>query len=617
MSRLILIPLAIILLLVVAAGILVPLLLDEEKVLAIASAQLQEQTGATLTVGGDTSLSLFPVLGISLADASLTLPGEEEAAVHTRALSIGVQMMPLLSGNVQIDSIRVDGLTAKLVSAEQPPGVDTSKMNDRELDAFYKARRQAITQAGDAAGAEVALAVPLALNVAQLIVTDARIESIDATTDESTVIELIKFEASSLNLEEKPIPIAAQVRMPGEQVIELDMEGVIRINQETQQLSLDDLQVQIRGATAQPLNATISGKIDTPRQIADLQLKLELGPTRGAGTLRYASFESPQVDTVLQLNLLDPALLALAGPDAAAQAQSEAAPASGDEPLPLDVIRLIDTKAQLSVEQAVFDAHTVTDVLIKLRALDGVVKVSTFTGELHGGKLDLTATFNGKHNSARLVSAGTLTQLNIASALAAMESEPLFTGAASLDWKINGQGRTTNELIQGLKGPIKLTTIQPVLKGMSVEKMLCQAVALVNQEALTATFPADTSFKTLGADLQLNDGKLQISPLSAELAQVKLSGSGNLDLLSQDFKTTFKARLTPELEQLDRACRVSKRLTAIDWPVTCKGNTSEDPAKWCGVDTEDIITDLTKNEAKRAVEKEASKLLNKFFNKGD
>ena len=145
MSRLILIPLAIILLLVVAAGILVPLLLDEEKVLAIASAQLHEQTGATLTVGGDTSLSLFPVLGISLAGCQPgTLPGEEEAAVHTRALSIGVQMMPLLSGNVQIDSIRVDGLTAKLVSAEQPPGVDTSKMNDRELDAFYAARRQAM-----------------------------------------------------------------------------------------------------------------------------------------------------------------------------------------------------------------------------------------------------------------------------------------------------------------------------------------------------------------------------------------------------------------------------------------------------------------------------------------
>ena len=33
----------------------------------------------------------------------------------------------------------------------------------------------------------------------------------------------------------------------------------------------------------------------------------------GSGSLRYASFESPQIDTSLQLNLLDPTLFALAG----------------------------------------------------------------------------------------------------------------------------------------------------------------------------------------------------------------------------------------------------------------------------------------------------------------
>ena len=37
--------------------------------------------------------------------------------------------------------------------------------------------------------------------------------------------------------------------------------------------------------------------------------------------------------------------------------------------------------------------------------------------------------------------------------------------------------------------------------------MLCQAVALTNQEQLTASFPASTAFTTLGADIQLPDGK--------------------------------------------------------------------------------------------------------------
>lgn len=613
MSRFILIPFALLLLLLVAAAVLLPLLLDEKKLLEIASAQLQERTGATLTVEGETSLSLFPVLGISLGDAALTMPGEQESSLQVRALSIGVQMMPLLSGKVEIDSIRLDGLAARIISPPQPPGVDTSKMNDQELDAFYVARRRAMSQAGESAGAEAVLAVPLALNVQQLTITDSRVEIVDAATGESSITELDRVEASGLNLEEQGIPLSMQLRLPGEQPLELEMKGNIRINQQTQILTVDTMTAQVTGATAEKIEAKVTGTVDLSRQLADLQLRFDLGPTKGNGSLRYAGFESPQIDTVLQLNLLDPALLALAGPEAATAAQTEAQPASGDEPLPLDAIRNIDTRAALSVERAVFDAHTVSDVQIKLRAVDGVIAINTFTGNLHGGKLDLTASFNGKHNTASLVTAGSLTGLDIATALTAMESEPLLTGGASLDWELNGKGRTSNELITALSGPITLGTAQPVLQGMSVEHMLCQAVALVNQEALTTTFPADTRFTTLGADLKLGDGKLQLSPLSADLPQIKLTGTGALDLLTLDFKTTFKARLSPELEQLDKACRVSKRLVAIDWPVKCKGNISEDPAKWCGVDTGEIIEDLAKHEAQKTIEKKAGKLLDKLF----
>ena len=128
MPRFILIPAAIFIVLLLAALILAPLLLDEEKVLEIAATQLKEQTGATLTVDGETSLSLFPVLGISLEEASLAMPGEQQPGITVGALSIGVQMMPLLSGSVEIDSISVDGLKAsssKSCSYSQATAVGT------------------------------------------------------------------------------------------------------------------------------------------------------------------------------------------------------------------------------------------------------------------------------------------------------------------------------------------------------------------------------------------------------------------------------------------------------------------------------------------------------------
>ena len=105
-----------------------------------------------------------------------------------------------------------------------------------------------------------------------------------------------------------------------------------------------------------------------------------------------------------------------------------------------------------------------------------------------------------------------------------------------------------------------------------------------------------------------------MKPLRAELSQVKLKGEGAMDLLKQDFSATFTARLSPGLAKLDPACRVNERITAIGWPVNCKGSITGDPAGWCGVDSQKIIADLAVGEVQRKFEKEAGKYLDKFLN---
>jgi AsmA protein len=601
--------------LLVAAAVLVPIFLDKDKVLELAATTLHEETGATLTVDGETELSIFPSIGVSMAGASITMPGKQQPDLQARFLEIGVQLMPLFSGRVEIDTISLDGLDLRIEPAPPEESTDTSQMNDVQLDEFYAKRRRAMEETGEAVGAEAALAVPLALNVQHLIITDSRVTMIDPVADQATVVEIVRMESTGLNLDGLPIPLALEIRLPGEQPLAINMQGKVRVNQETQIATVDAFNVELSGATPEPLQLKTSGTVDLSRQVADLQLALELGKTRGDGTLRYANFESPQIDTRLKLNLLDPALLVLAGPEAAAEADNETTGASGDEPLPLDALRLIDTRADLTVAKAVFGAHTIENMHTNLRAADGVVQVNTLTGTLHGGELDVKATFNAKHNTAKLNTTGGMQGLDIATAMVALKSEPVLSGNANLNWQLNSKGRTVNELTQAMTGPIKLTTEQVVLQKMSIEHLLCQAVALTNQERLTATFPTTSSFKTLGADIQLSDGKARLNPLRAELPQIGLNGTGTFDLLSQDFKASVKASLSPELEQLDRACRVSKRLTGIDWPVNCKGSVSEGSEVSCKVDTEEIIQDMAKQEAGRQIQKEAGKLMDKFFKK--
>jgi len=613
MRRALLYLLLIPLLLILLAVVLVPLLVDKEQVLALARDAVREQTGADLSIGGEASLSVFPTIGLALEEVDLVLPDERQPALNISSLVIGVRPWPLLGGRVLIDTLALDEVTARLpAAADAQEKVDSARLSDAELDAFYARRRE--QRASDAAAqAGAALAVPLALEVRSLSVSRARLRRPDASGAEADIAVIETLQAGDLNLAGRPISLQLALRLPGKRPVELALTGRLGFDQSTQLLDIDELDIEARGATRETLTARLSGSADIGLRVADLKLKMAHADMQGDGRLRYAEFESPTIDAHLHLNRLDPALLVLAGPEAATEGAAEPA-GDGDEPLPLDALRDIDTRAELSIDQAMVGNHPIQGLQAKLRAQDGVVQLESLTGALHGGQLAAQATFDGSHNTATLASRGELRGMALFSALQAAGIEPVLSGTASLDWDLRARGGTRNELLAGLTGPVRLTTGQAVLENIAIERMLCEAVALTNQEALTAEFPASTTFQALQADISLAGGKAHLAPLKAELEHLGLEGKGDYELATGEFDLTLNGRLSPELETVDRACRVSKRLTAIDWPVTCAGSVHGDPDKWCRVDTKDILEDLGRNELQRKVEKKAGKLLDKLFN---
>jgi len=597
-------------LLLLVAALLLRLILDEEKVLEMAAGALKEQTGATLAVEGESAISLFPTLGVDLREANLALPGEKSPSLHARSLVIGVQLLPLISRRIAIDTIGLDGLLIRIQRAEPEDRLDTSGLSNEQLDAFYRERREALEQrAADTAGE--ALTVPLDLYVERLTVTDARIETAGPGADESSVVEVEKLQAFGLNLAARPVPVELRLRLPGDNPVKLRLDGTLAMDQAAQRATVDKLHLRVEGATAEPLELRARGEVDVSRQIADLALELTLGEMRGDGQMRYASFESPQIDASLQLNLFDPVLLALAGPQAAAGPGRPEA--GGDRPLPLDAIRAVDSRAELAIERALFGVHSITNLAVAVRARDGLVTVQPAAGTLYDGTIDLQATFDGRYNTAKLATSGSVEDVDVAAALSAMETGVMLTGTARGEWQLTSAGRTAEELVTGLTGPINANVDQAVLEDLGVEKMLCEAVALVNRDRMRAELPDSSQFRDLSMTITLGEGEARLKPLRAELPHLSLSGNGRLDLASKAFKSEFKARLSPGLGELDPACEVSKRLTSIDWPVECKGQITGDPGEWCAVDTEEIIEDLAKYEVQRKVEKKAGKLLDKLF----
>ncbi len=610
MPRILLYLIGIPLLLVVAAVLLLPMLLDEDKLVELATDTIEQRSGARLDVRGTAGLSLFPRLALRLTDTGLQLPGEGQPEVSVRELSVEVFLRPLLSREVVIKGLELDGLVLTLPARENDPGADLANLSDAQLDAFYAARRKALREAAEN-GAGAVLGAPLALNVASLRLTDARIILQQPAGAEPVVLELPALMATDLNLDGKPASLRLQLRVPGDQELTLDLATLFSASADSQVLTLQELEAGLSGATAAPITLRASGSVRLDQQLADLEVELESGPTVGSGTVRYASLESPQVDATLSLNLLDPALLLLAGPEAATSADSAAT--DGDAPLPLDALRLADTRADLRIERAVFGAHTVEDLRLRLRAVEGVAKFDTITGSVHGGKVNATATLNARHSQPTLSTRGELAGLDTGILLAALEAKPVLSGKASANWQLESRGNSRNALIAGLEGDIRLDTESLALEQLGVERMLCNVIAQINQQSLQTALPERSDFDSLSARVRLAGGEALLEPLQGSLPHIGLRGDGKMDLLSNDFAANFKARLAPSLGELDPACRVNERLTAIDWPVKCRGQLGGDPGDWCRVDSEAIIADLARNELESKVKEKGGRLLERLL----
>lgn len=595
------------LVLVIVAALLIPVMVDEEKMLQLAADEVRKQTGAELSVLGGADLRIFPTLGLALANVSLDMPSDQQPSLQARSLNIGVELIPLLSKEVAIETIELDGVVIKMTTEPEAAPIDTSQLNDKQLGEFYAKRQADIDEARQAASTEAAVAVPLALEVASLSITDSRIEMTEVDGDTS-IIEIDSLKVSGLNLEGRSIPLEGSVILAGDEPLVIMFNGSVVVSQETQMLGIEEMDVSLKGALAETVALNTSGEVDMNRQVADLKLVATIGDTRADGQLRYAAFESPQIDTQLRLNQFTPALLALAGPEAADTKPVQSSPEEAeDTPLPLDALRVIDTRADLSIDKVIWGAHQVDNLKAKLRVNKGAANFPSITGDIHGGKLDMKASLNAKNSLAKINTRGTLSNVDIAQALVASEVEPVLSGKASLNWKLNGEGNTSGAITQTLKGPIDLLTEQAVLKDMAVEKMLCEGVALVNQKSLAADFPNSSAFEELSVRINLGNGKARLQPLKAKFPDIRLVGKGALDIVTMDFDATFAAKLSAGLTKLDPACKVNDSITAIEWPVNCEGNVTGEPADWCSVDTAGIIEDLAGNELKRKAQKEVEK----------
>jgi AsmA protein len=112
--------LALLALLAIAAVVL-PMVVDPNDYKADIAKAVEEQTGRTLTIEGDISLSVFPWLGLDIGPTQFSNAAgfDEPSMARMQTVQVRVKLLPLLHKQLEVDKIRLSGLQLHLAKDKQ------------------------------------------------------------------------------------------------------------------------------------------------------------------------------------------------------------------------------------------------------------------------------------------------------------------------------------------------------------------------------------------------------------------------------------------------------------------------------------------------------------------
>ena len=688
------IALGMLLMAVIGAGILM-LLLDEDRIKQELGKAVHESTGGRLSIDGALGLSLFPQLGVAVEQLQFTPRDQTEALAIMGTLELGVDLMPLFSGQINVGEIRLDGLRLNLVRDANGTG-NWENIAPEETDS---------TAASDTQTPTVPVATrdtgAMTLAISRLQVSDTEINYRDLQTDTRYQLKDFQLDSEGVNLSGGSFPatIAFTVNSSAPALsVEFDIETQLSGDFQAQILELQSTKATIVSSGEPTNNVAVTtrlatdARVDLQKGIASLnnlvleleQLKLSgrvdindlpenarlkasiqsdpfnpralanslqqalpeftnpkaltrmrfasdigysensarlnninvmLDDTQINGSIAITDLEKQALRAKLKIDQLNLDNYQVTVPETEDQAAEDPAPAGGNKVvtplpiLPVDTLRGLNVDATVNLGKLITNGAELTDIGVKAKASDGVVTLSSLTASLYQGKANFAAAVDVRPKQPNWNFDGSLAGVQLAPLLRATSEIDWVEGSLDFNGKLTARGNQPLALKKTVKGPATFTLSKAVLRGMSLDKTVCQAIALINREQLSKRFDKDTRLNIIKGDLEFGNGRLTNTAFTAGLSNTSVKGSGHVGLLDDSIDYRMGVRIIGELESVDPACRVNKRYKDIYWPVRCKGSLKGEPAKLCNVDS-DRIDEIVRKMAEKEIETRAKDVIN-------
>ena len=544
-----------------------------------------KEKNRSLQIDGVPQLRLFPVAGIALGKTSLSEPGSDRLFVSFESAELAVRAMPLLAGEVAVETLKLSGLKANVVRRKDGT-MNFADLAERKEKAAGKPEQ------------------PPNVRIAGVTVEKVQLSYRDEATGQELDIAELNLKTSRLD-GQTPGDLSLSARISGKKP-EVDLRaqaaGALRFNLGNEEFAFDKFSAQLKGRFDQD---TIAAEFSAP--------KVEVTPARASGSEVKLSLhvKGPQrlIDARLLIAAVEGTATALAIPkasldlvasvagisakakvDAAIKAnlakqdlQAEVAGKFDESTLKakigltnfaplkanfdatidrLNVDRYLapgrkDAKPDERVDLAALKGKSVSgkvaigaltarrikleNVKAELKLEGGKLEVSPHTASLYGGTLSgvLAADANGN----RIQVKETAHNVAVGALLRDAAQKDVLEGRGNLSLDVRTAGGTVTALKKALAGSARVEMKDGAIKGINLADSARNLKSALGAKQTKADPSQKTDFSEMSASFKIANGVAHNDDLKAASPFLRLGGAGNLDIGNNTIDYLAKATL--------------------------------------------------------------------------
>ena len=603
----------------ITACVVLVLTVDPNDYKTEISQKVKETTGRELVFEGDIGFNFFPWLGLNIGPTALgNAPGFEPAEmVRINRAEASIRILPLLSGNVTVGKVVLDGLTVNL--AKNAKGVtnwdDLAKGSD---ETAKPAATEDKTSDGGSGGKLNELSVE------GVEITNANIVFDDRQAGKKTEIADLNLIVGEVGDKVRfPFELRFRIRLDDPKVdtqpvltgfarldkdagtVELDELKLTALNLEVTglffakskdnatafsgelklaQLSLKELLRELSmepPATADPkaLEA-VSADLKfngTDNSVALERMTVKLDDTTVTADGSVSDFSKPAMVFNLNVDAIDADRYLPPKAESAETKQAQPATAGGDEAPAqepdLSALKDLNLKAKLTLGKLKVMNLTITDILAQIVARNGVLTANPVSLKLYEGSYVAEGRLDANPAVATWAEKGQVSNIQIGPPLKDLMGKDQLYGTTNAKYDLTGSGLTPDNIKRSVTGTASFAVTDGAINGINVAKMLRDGWNQLKGQPAGPDEPVRTDFAELLGSATLDHGVIRNNDLLMKSPLLRVTGEGWANLPKNNTDYTATVTVVGTLEGQDG--KSIEDLKGLPLPVRVKGDLNE------------------------------------------